>query len=442
MQSTQKIPFKEINRLAIPAIVAGIVEPLISLTDTVVAGHIPLHTNEILGAVGIVGSFISAMVWIFAQTSNAIASMVAQGYGQNRLKRLKRLVSQLFYFNLAVSALFSILAFFFAENLFRLYGADGKLLEICLQYFNIRVWGFPLTLLTLTLYGVFRGYQNTSWAMRISLTGGVLNAVLDVLFVFYFGWDVEGVAWASLISQAVMFALAMGFLFRYTPFRLMKIVPIHPEFSKTLKMSFDLLLRTMALQLALFAAFRVATKLGGTDDNSLVATHTLLIQIWMFSAFLLDGYSSAGSALSGKLFGAKQIRTMVLLVKDLLKMVFAIGLALASVYFILYYPIGRLLTKSEAVLPLFYATFWIVILMQPINSVAFLFDGIYKGIGKTPPLRNVLITATFFGFLPSLFLFQHWHWGLHGIWAAFFVWMTLRALLLALHFWKNFVDAK
>lgn len=73
MQTVEKVSFKEINRLAIPAVIAGIVEPIISLTDTVVAGHIPLHTDEILGAVGIVGSFISAMVWIFAQTSNAIA---------------------------------------------------------------------------------------------------------------------------------------------------------------------------------------------------------------------------------------------------------------------------------------------------------------------------------------------------------------------------------
>ena len=80
----KKIPFKEINRLAVPAIIAGIVEPLISLTDTVVAGHIPSDTDEVLGAVGIVGSFISSMIWMFAQTSNAISSLVAQGVGQNR----------------------------------------------------------------------------------------------------------------------------------------------------------------------------------------------------------------------------------------------------------------------------------------------------------------------------------------------------------------------
>lgn len=439
MQTVEKVSFKEINRLAIPAVIAGIVEPIISLTDTVVAGHIPLHTDEILGAVGIVGSFISAMVWIFAQTSNAIASLVAQGVGQNRINRLKRLVSQLFYFNLIVAFLLSIFTFFFGETLFRLYGAEGKLLEICLRYFNIRVWGFPLTLLTLTVYGVFRGYQNTSWAMRISLVGGVLNALLDVVFVFYFRWNVEGVAWASLLSQIIMFLLALGFLFQNTPFRLIKLFPIHPDFPKTLRMSLDLLVRTLSLQIALFFAFRIATSLGSTENNMYVATHTLLIQIWMFSAFLLDGYASAGSAISGKLFGAKQSEKLELLVVDLIKTVFAIGLSLAAVYFILYYPIGHLLTKSKTILPLFYATFWIVILTQPINAIAFLFDGIYKGIGYTKILRNVLLIATFIGFLPTLFIFQHLHWGLQGIWVAFSVWMILRALLLAVHFKHHFI---
>ncbi|MBV7439967.1 MATE family efflux transporter [Weeksellaceae bacterium TAE3-ERU29] len=426
----KKISFKEINRLAIPAIIAGIVEPLISLTDTVVAGHIPSDTDEVLGAVGIVGSFISAMIWMFAQTSNAIGSLVAQGVGQNRINRLRSLVSQLFFFNLGVSFLMSLLAFSLSSFLFRLYGAEGSLLEICLRYFHIRVWGFPFTLLTFTLFGVFRGYQNTSWGMIISVIGGITNVVLDLLFVFYFHWDVEGIAWASLIAQALMFLIALVFLFKKTPFRLMRLFPLHTDFLKTLVMSFDLFLRSLSLQITFFFAFRTATGLGETEQNQFVAAHTLLVQIWLFSAFLLDGYSNAGAVLSGKLLGAKQFSTLRQLTKDLLKITFSIGLILAAVYFIFYYPIGEFLTKSTNILPVFYASFWIVILMQPINSIAFLYDGIYKGMGRTQVLRNILLLATFIGFLPSLYLFQQFDLKLQGIWYAFFIWIILRTIPL------------
>src|SRR5690554_5785374 len=97
---TQKISLKEINRLAIPAIFAGIVEPLISITDTAVAGRLPLNPDEALGAVGLVGSFMSALIWIFLQTSNAISALVSHAYGRGNVEKLKTLVSQLFYFNL------------------------------------------------------------------------------------------------------------------------------------------------------------------------------------------------------------------------------------------------------------------------------------------------------------------------------------------------------
>ncbi|GIM49332.1 MATE family efflux transporter [Capnocytophaga stomatis] len=435
-----KVSLKEINRLAIPAIISGIIEPIISLTDTIVAGHIPTNTEEILGAVGIVGSFITAIIWIFAQTSYAIASQVAQGYGQSRLRNLKGLVSQVFWFSAGISLIGSGISFALGDSLFRLYGAEGKLLDVCLQYFNIRVWGFPLTLLTIMLYGVFKGVQNTSWAMVISVFGGILNIILNLVFVFLLDLGVKGLAWATLISQIVMFVLALIFLHQKTIFRIFIFRKLHPSFWNNLIMSFNLLIRSLSLQIALFFAFRVATNLGGESDNSFVATHTLLAQIWLFSAFFIDGYSSAGGVLSGKLYGIKKLETMTILVKDLLKITILIGFALVLVYSVFYFPIGNFFTKNEDIRNLFFSTFWIVVLMQPINSITFLLDGVYKGIGFTKTLRNVLLVATFVVFLPFLYLFQSFNWELKGIWLAFFAWIITRGLLLALHFRANFIQ--
>ena len=434
-----RVSLKEINRLAIPAIVSGIIEPVISLTDTIVAGHIPINTQEILGAVGIVGSFITAIVWIFAQTSYAIASQVAQGYGQSRLNRLKGLVAQVFWFSAIISLVGSGISFLLGEFIFKLYGAEGKLLNVCLQYFNIRVWGFPITLLNITLYGVFKGLQNTSWAMIISLVGGVLNVILNLIFVFQFHLDVKGLAWATLISQVVMLVLTLVFLHRKTKFRLLYFRELHPDFFHNLLMSFNLLIRSLSLQVTLFFAFRMATHLGTETDNSFVATHTLLAQIWLFSAFFIDGYSSAGGVLSGKLYGMKRFETLVILIKDLLKITVFIGVVLVGLYFAFYFSIGNILTKDANVKSLFFATFWIVVLMQPINSVTFLLDGVYKGIGFTKVLRNVLLIASFGVFLPLLYLFDSLGWQLKGIWFAFFAWIATRGLLLTLHFRNKFI---
>ena len=61
------IRFKNINKLAIPALIAGIAEPLLSITDTAIIGHIDSNATESLAAVGIVGAFISMLVWVFGQ---------------------------------------------------------------------------------------------------------------------------------------------------------------------------------------------------------------------------------------------------------------------------------------------------------------------------------------------------------------------------------------
>ncbi|NJX17163.1 MATE family efflux transporter, partial [Tamlana crocina] len=62
------VNFKNINRLAVPAIFAGIAEPLISLTDIAIIGNVEQDPVEALAAAGIVGSFLSAIIWIVAQT--------------------------------------------------------------------------------------------------------------------------------------------------------------------------------------------------------------------------------------------------------------------------------------------------------------------------------------------------------------------------------------
>lgn len=430
----KKISFKEINRLAFPAILAGIVEPLISLTDTIVAGRLPHDPEVALGAIGLVGSFMSALIWIFLQTSNAISALVSHGVGAKQVKRLQNLVTQVLVFNFIVSFVLSILAFFFASQIFSIYGAKGELLDSCIRYFQIRVWGFPLTLLTFTLYGIFQGLQNTSWAMRISIVGGVLNAILDVLFVFVWNFDVEGIAWASLTAQIVMFVLAVYHFYKKTPFKIGRILPLHKDFKRTMGMSFDLFIRTLSLNLALFLAFRFATLLGDGEDSSFVAAHTLLIQVWLFSSYLLDGYAHAGTAISGKLLGARQLNSMVSLVHQLLKTMVFIGLVLGFVYFFSTKWLAQILTDSVEVQNLFKQVFWLVCVMQPINAVAFLFDGIYKGLGETKVLRNVLVGAVLIGFIPLLLLFYELDWGLFGIWLSFLSWMIFRAVGLYGHF--------
>lgn len=431
------ISFKVINRLAIPAIIAGIAEPLLSIVDTAFVGHLPIHAKESLAAVGLVGVFLSMMVWVLGQTRSAISTIVSQYYGANAIDEIKNLPAQAIYSVVGLSFFIILITYPFATQIFKLYNADTLLLNLSVQYFQIRIFGLPFTLLTFAIIGTFTGLQNTFYPMLIATLGASLNVILDYVLIFGVeGYlppmNLRGAAYASVSAQIFMSVLAIYFLYQKTPIRLPIKWPLHPEMKNLTNMVFHLFIRTIALNTALYFGSAYATKYG----NNSIAAYTIAINIWFFFAFFIDGYANAGNILGGKLYGAKDYQTLSLLGKKLTYYGILIGVLLAIISFILYKPIGKLFIDDGAVLQTFYSIFWMVLLMQPINGVAFIYDGIFKGMGKMKFLRNMLLLATFIGFLPALLIGDYYGLRLFAVWIAFYVWMGIRAGTLWIKFKK------
>ena len=443
MYKESKITFKEINRLAIPAIIAGIAEPLLSLTDTAIVGNIDLNPTESLAAVGIAGSFISALIWILAQTRSAISATVSKYLGARKLDEIKSLPAQIIGINLLLSIGIYFISIFFVNEIFEIYNAKGLIHNYAVEYYKIRALGFPLTLFVFSVFGVFRGLQNTYWPMIISIVGASLNVGLDFAFVygvegFIAPMGVSGAAWASVIAQGVMAILALVLLLKKTPFNLKLSFPFNKEIRNILSISFNLFIRATALNVALYLANSYATKYGDTY----IAAQTIAFQIWLFFAFFIDGYSSVGNIVSGKLLGEKNYKKMWLLSIKLSKYSILVAFILMFVCLLFYNPIGRLFSQDLDVLDAFYSVFWIVLLMQPINAVAFVFDGIFKGLAEAVILRNLLLFATFLGFLPALLIGDYYDLKLYAIWIAFTVWMLLRSGILVVKFRNKYLHKK
>ncbi|WP_417885442.1 MATE family efflux transporter [Zunongwangia sp.] len=435
------VSFKNINKIAIPAIFAGIAEPLISLTDMAIIGNIKDHSVEALAAAGIVGSFLSAIIWILAQTKTAISAKVSQYLGANRLHAVKTLIPQTIAINLMLSLLIYGITAPLAELIFKAYNANGLILEYSVNYYQIRAIGFPLTLLTFTIFGVFRGLQNTSWAMKCSLSGAAINICLDYLLVygvkgFIPAMGLEGAAYASLTAQAVMLIMALYYFFKKTPFHLKVSKKINPELKPLLIMAGNLFLRTLSLNIAIMLANAYATDYG---DNY-IAAQSILMNIWLFFSFFIDGYANAGNAIGGKLLGAKDYTNLWNLSKKISKYAVIIAIILAIICLGLYTNIGLLFNKDEAVLALYGSIFWLLLLMQPVNAIAFMFDGIFKGLGEAKYLRNLLLVATFLGFTPTLLIGDYFGLKLYAIWIAFFVWMLIRSIGLVIKFRRKYLQ--
>lgn len=426
---------KEVNRLAVPAIIASTSEPIISFIDNAIIANSSNGDSTSLGAVALGSSFFLSLIWVFSQTRTAMSTIMARYFGAKKINDVKSLVPQAIVMNFLLGVFIYFLTNTFISLIFSMQNATGELLEETISYFSIRSIGFPIALATLMMFGIFRGIQNTLWAMIITLIGAGLNIILDLLFLNGYEGIIEpmgvrGVALASLISQVVMFLLSFWVLFKKTPFRFKLEFMLHPEVFTLLKMALNLVVRSIAVN----TCYLVSSSVSASYGEDYIAVQGIFMNIWLFSAFFVEGYCIAGNALAGKYYGEGNMDKLSVLSKYMLRNSVLLGVYLALFCFATYWFIGQLFLETDSTLTIFYSTFWLVILVMPLNAYAFTYDELLKGIGSVRYIRNTIILATTTGFIPTIFLFHYMGFKLHSVWIAFCVWMIFRGTRLMRYF--------
>lgn len=442
--SISKVSFREIRILAIPAIFAGIAEPIIGLVDTAIIGHLGQNSEISQAAVGLGSNFYVILLWSLSQIRTSISSIVSKYLGAEKLSDIKTLVPQTIVFGALLGLVIGGISYLFTDVIFvEFYGVDPGKVELISQskkYFNIRIIGLPISLVVFTIFGVFRGVQNTIWIMYASLFGAFVNVILDYILVFGIGdfqpnLGLEGVAWASVFAQITMLVITLFIFKRKTIFNVFpKVRKLNKEFNTMLGMSANMLIRTIALNLAFFFANRYATNYG----ESYMAAHTILISLWVFSFFFIDGFSNAGNAIAGKLLGKKDFKSLTYLIKDLVKYNLIVAGVLALFFVALYPFLGPFFSNNSEVIGHFYSVFWLIIVAQFISAITFTYDGVFKGLGETVYLRNTLIVATLLLFIPTLFSLDIVGFKMYAIWISFLVWNAFRGGSLIYKFRKKY----
>lgn len=439
MTARAAVTRKDLERLAVPAIISGIAEPIIALSDTYFAGSLGKHD---LAAVGIGSSFFLLVLWVLAQTRSAVLAVVARYYGENRLQDVRDLVPIALWMNVGLGVLFYAVTAAFAPVIFTLYDPDPVVLEKAVGFYRLRAVGHPIALSVFALTGAFRGIQNVRWGMWISVTGAIINIALNRVLIF--GWGpiapmgINGSALASVIAQAFMCVMAVYTLLTRTSFPLFPAKWHHPELWPLLRNSGNLFARTIALNACYFFGNRFASGYGVAH----IGAHSIAMQIWLFSAFFIDGYAAAGSIIAGRLNGERDWAQLHRVSWQVVRITIYIALGLSGIYVACYPWICGWFTDDKDVIMLFNDVFWLVILTQPINAVAFAWDGIYKGIGAGAALRNALVVATFGVFIPTAYLSDHFGLALRGVWLAFLLWMVLRGTWLTIAFERMYAPER
>lgn len=425
---SNKTMHRQVLWLAIPMVLSNITIPLLGLVDAAVIGH--LEHAWYLGGVALGSTVISVTFWLLGFLRMSTTGLTAQAFGADNRAGLARVWLQGMLMALGFAAVFLLLHRFIADGVFGFSSASAEVKLYAQQYFVIRAWSAPASLVNFVLLGWLLGTQNSRAPMWMVIITNVVNIVLDLLFVLGLGWKVQGVALASVIADYSGMGFGLWCVWRYwlqhqLPSPLALLRESTQGLSRFVRLNRDIFLRSLCLQ----AAFSFMTFQGAAFGDQTVAANAVLMSFLMMISYGMDGFAYAMEAMVGKAIGAKSETQLkaAMIGSAFWSVIICLLLTLAfgwygSALIRLITDISAVQQTAQVYLP------WLV--AMPLTSMwCFLLDGIFIGATKGREMRNSMFAAacTFF-----VVFYGFAFWGNHALWLAMLSFMAMRGLSLGI----------
>ena len=448
---------KEILRLAIPSILANITIPLVGIVDTAIVGH--LSDASAIGGIAIGTMLFDLLYWNFGFLRVGTSGLTAQAYGKGQSDKVpstkvpdecrKILMQSVSIALIAAMAIWAI-QWLFVTAVLAIVPCSAEVAAVAREYFYVRIWAAPATLCLFTFKGWFIGMQDTKSPMAVDILVNVVNMVASYGLAVYTPLGVVGVAWGTLIAQYSGLMLALGILFsRYFDlsvlrrFEQWKTVLRWQEMKRMMSLNSNLFVRSLCF-MVVYVGY---TSLAGTYGDIELAVSSIMMKLFMFFSFFVDGFAYAGEALVGKEWGkvpsdqvpSDQIPStkdngVNAVVRSLFFWALAVGAVFTAVYGIWGKGAIALLTSDVDVLEASTKYIGWLIAMPIVSALAFMWDGVYVGATAGRQIRNSMIWAAA-GFVAGYMLAYRFV-GPQALYIGYFAHLIARAVYLTIEWGK------
>ena len=384
---------RQILQIALPSIVSNITVPLLGMIDVAIVGH--MGSPVYIGAVAVGSMIFNLVYWLFGFLRMGASGLTAQALGRRDLTEVTRLLVLSVDVALGIALLLIILQVPVKWLMFWLIGPTTDVVPYATTYFYIVIWGAPASLALFSLMGWYIGMQNTRIPLFISIMQNVVNILASLTLVYGFGMKIEGVALGTVIAQYAGLLVALGLLAKYYG-----RLRVHRGtgtlcFGEThnaspllhfFAINRDIFLRTLCL----VAVNLFFTSAGARQGAVILSVNTVMLQLYLFFSYFMDGFAYAGEALCGKAYGAHN------------------GTAFRETL--------RRLWMWMVIVTIAYTLLW---------------DGVFIGMTAT---RGMLVSS----FLSALIFFAVYYFSLftlhfslhnHGLWLAQVVYLATRGII-------------
>ena len=433
---------REILRLSVPSILAGITVPLVGMVDTAIAGHLGGAVATQIGAISVGSMVLSLLYWVFGFLRTGTGGLTAQAFGREDPAEAGRIFLRGTGLALLAAAAALLLQWPFFKGVMLIPDATPEVRELAERYFFIRIWAAPATMTLMALRGWFVGMQNSIDSMWTDLIINAVNIGASLLLAFgagtWPGLGFAGIPLGTVIAQYCGLAYALWVCYHkygrsvFSHLRRRDFADLLHDGSmgSFFRMNLDLFARSLFFIL-IYIGF---TMISAGYGDLMLAAGSILMQLLMFFSYFTDGFAYAGEALSGRFIGAQDTPML----RRSVRLVFAWSAGIALLFIGIYAAAGtpalRLLTSDEAVVQACRQFLPWLLLMPPLGCAAFTWDGIYMGATASRGLRDSMAAA-------AVAFFAVWYAGkwllhpegaaaIHLLFAAYFSHLLLRTVLL------------
>ena len=418
---------REILRLAVPAFLALVAEPLFLLSDAAIVGH--LGTPELAG-LGVAAVILQTVVGLCVFLAYGTTASVARHLGAGDLRGALAQGVDGVWLAVLIGTVATVGGILLTPTLVGAFGTGTAVADHAETYLAIAFLGTTPLLVMLAATGVLRGLQDTRTPLLVAVVGNGLNVVLNVVLVYGLDMGIAGSALGSVIAQVISAAWFLVVVVRAAREHDAPLTPDRAGILAAAHAAVALVVRTLALRACLLVGTYAVTHVGSGSGGVTVATHQVAITLWTFLAFALDAVAIAAQALTGRALGSGDVEGTRRLTARMIQwgwgsgIVAGVALAAVSPF------IGALFTTDPEVRSLLVPVLVVAALGQPLAGFVFVLDGILIGAGDGTYLAwaGIVVLAAY---APAALWAATLPHGLVAVWIAMsVVFMGARGLLL------------
>lgn len=393
---TERSLNREILRLAVPALGALIAEPAFLIVDAALVGH--LGTTPLAG-LGIAGAVLQTIVGLMVFLAYSTTPAVARLFGAGRPGEAVAVGINGMWLALAIGAVLAAAGAASSPWLVSLFGASDAVSSAANDYLVVSMWGLPAMLIVFAATGLLRGMQDTVTPLWIAGLGFGANALLNVVFIYGFGWGIAGSAAGTVVAQWGMVGAYVLVIRRLAAKHDASLRARRDGMGSTARSGGWLFLRTVSLRFALLATVGVATGIGTQE----LAGWQIVFTIFSAAAFALDALAIAAQALIGKELGAGDERQVQRVLGRTVAWGAWFGVVVGALIAALSGVLGIVFTGDPQVAALVQPALLVLAVAQPIAGVVFVLDGVLMGANDA---RYLAIAGglNLLPFLPALWV--------------------------------------